>query len=152
MFGPSIMVAPFYERQATERQVQLPAGNWYDFYTGRLAGNGETITVTARELEDKTPLFVREGAIIPMLSQAVNNTREAFGHPLEVRIYGNAEGTYDLYEDDGQSFDYRKGSYRIRRITVSANNHGELKLSEDVIRDESPAMFGPIESIEYMSK
>jgi len=152
MFGPSIMVAPFYERQAIERKVQLPSGNWYDFYSGRLAGNGEMITITAKELNNKTPLFVKEGAIIPMLSQTVNNTRDAFGHPLEVRIYGRTEGNYDLYEDDGESFDYRKGKYRIRRMTVSENRKGRLDLSEEVITDESTPMFGPIQSIRFMTE
>jgi len=152
MFGPSIMVAPFYEAQATERPVQLPAGNWYDFYTGDFAGNGETITVTARELEDKTPLFVREGSIIPMLSKPVSSTGEAYGHPLEVRVYGSGEGTYDLYEDDGESFDYQKGMYRIRRLTVLKNRKGKRDLSEDVLHDGSPAMFGSVETIKFMTK
>jgi alpha-D-xyloside xylohydrolase len=152
MFGPSILVAPFYESHATSRRVSLPGGNWYDFYTGEFAGNRETITVAAAELGDKIPLFVKEGAIIPMLTKTVKCTREAYGHPLEVRVYGSSEGMYDLYEDDGVSFEYRKGSYRIRRMTVTMNNDGELSLSEDIVRNESEPMFGPIQSVTFMSR
>jgi len=151
MFGPSILVAPFYESQATKRQVQLPPGNWYDFYSGQFVGNSQTITITAEELGDRTPLFVKEGAIVPMLSDAVSCTREAYGHPLEVRVYGHSEGYFDLYEDDGKSFDYQMGKYRIRRIVVKMNESGELNLSETLIRNSSTALFGPIQTVKFMS-
>lgn len=152
MFGPSIMVAPFYKRQAVKRQVQLPAGNWYNFYTGKFVGNGKTITVTAEELKNRAPLFVKEGSIIPMLADTIKNTEKAYGHPLEVRIYGNGEGSYDLYEDDGKSFDYLKGKYRVRKIEVKKNKAGKLVVSETLTKDASPAMFGPIKNTRFMSK
>ncbi len=151
MFGPSIMVSPFYEKQATSRIVQLPKGIWYDFYTGELVGGKKTITVTTKELGNRIPLFVKEGGVIPMLSQAVNNTEDAYGHPLEVRVYGNSEGSFDIYEDDGKSFDYEKGKYRIRKITVTKDENNKLGASEHVIHDKSPAMFGPIQAINFMS-
>jgi len=148
MFGPSIMVAPFYEKQSTSRTVQLPQGNWYDFYTGRLAGNGEAVTVTAEALKDRIPLFVKEGAVIPMLTHAVNTTKAAYGHPLEIRVYGKSGGTFDLYEDDGTSFDYQKDKYRIRRILVAKDG----KLSEMIVKDGAPAMFGVVETVKVMSR
>jgi alpha-glucosidase (family GH31 glycosyl hydrolase) len=147
MFGPSIMVAPFYEKQAVKRTVQLPQGNWYDFYTGKLAGNGKTITVTAQELKDRIPLFVKEGAVIPMLTKAVNTTKEAYGHSLEVRTYGKNGGSFDLYEDDGKTFDYQKGKFRIRRISVSADG----KISEKITKDGAASMFGAVKNVKMMS-
>ena len=96
MFGPSIMVAPFYERHATERKVQLPLGNWYDFYTGTFMGNNKTITVRAGDLKDRTPLFVKENAVIPLLTQTISQSDQAYGHPLELRYYGRDRGTFDL--------------------------------------------------------
>lgn len=44
MMGPSILVAPVFTGQR-ERDIVLPNGNWFDFYTGEYAGNGETITI-----------------------------------------------------------------------------------------------------------
>ena len=76
MFGPSLLVAPFYESRATERDVNLPIGKWYDFYTGEYAGAAQTIHVTAGELQDRVPLFVKEGAVIPMLRENVVNTEK----------------------------------------------------------------------------
>ncbi len=146
MFGPSILVAPFYEKQDTQRSVQLPAGRWHDFYSGKTYEGGATVTVTAGELQDRMPLFVKEGALIPMLSEAVNTTEMARGHPLEVRVYGKSGGTFDLYEDDGVSFDYRQGKYRIRRLEVSR----EGKLTETIVKDSAPALFGAVRSVKQL--
>ena len=150
MFGPSIMVAPFYESQAISRKVQLPAGTWYDFYSGEAVGGGKTITVTAEGLDDRIPLFVREGALIPMLTEAVNRTEEAYGHPLELRFYGKADGRYSLYEDDGRTFDYEKGRHRTRRLTVRKDRTGKFSVTEESSRKDGTAMFGPIEKLNVM--
>jgi alpha-D-xyloside xylohydrolase len=45
MVGPSLLVAPLFVGEK-ERQVILPQGKWYDFYTGEFAGEGEVITVS----------------------------------------------------------------------------------------------------------
>ena len=152
MFGPSIMVAPFYESKSIKRQVRLPAGNWYDFYTGKRVGSQETVTVTAQGLGNRIPLFVKEGAIIPMLTKAVSSTEDAYGHPLTVQVYGNCDGRFDLYEDDGKSFDYEKGEYRIRRITLVQDQSGAPKVRETLVRNNGPAMFGPVQAADFMSK
>ena len=139
MFGPSIMVAPFYNDKSTERQVHLPSGNWYDFYSGQLVGSHTTLLVKAEELNDQIPLFVKGGALIPMLSKDVLNTEEIQGCDLEVRHYGTIDGAFELYEDDGKSFDYEKESYRVRSLVVT-----EQGLRETVGKDDAAAMFGSV--------
>lgn len=145
MFGPSIMVAPFYNKHATKRSVQLPAGNWYDFYTGELVGNNTKITVTAEGLKNRTPLFVKEGAVVPMFAKAPPNSKAAKGQDLIVRHYGKKAGSFSLYEDDAKTFDYQKGLYRTRQILISAE--GKLSIK---IKGESPALFGKILSVEKL--
>jgi alpha-glucosidase (family GH31 glycosyl hydrolase) len=149
MFGPSILVAPFYEKFANERDVTLPAGGWYDFYTGEFVGENTTITVSGED--DRLPLFVKKGAVIPMLDDDINNTKKAYGHPLEVRIYGASSGQFDLYEDDGVTFDYQNSRYRQRRISVSVNRFGKTKVAEELFYDKAPAMFGPVSSVKVMN-
>ena len=146
MFGPSLLVAPFYEQHALTRTIQLPKGKWYDFYSGGFVGDGTEIRRTAAEMQDRVPLFVKEGAVVPMLTTAVANTDEAYGHPLEVRHYGKTPGSFLLYEDDGKSFDFERGKYRIRKLEVSLR--GEIR--ESVIGD-GPAMFGPIQMLRRMT-
>ncbi|MFZ9963615.1 MAG: TIM-barrel domain-containing protein [Terrimicrobiaceae bacterium] len=143
MFGPSILVAPYYGSHSKKRSVRLPKGDWFDFHTGEFAGNGTTIEVSTPH---RTPLFVKDGAVIPMLAKAANNSREAYGMPLEVRHYGKAPGTFELYEDDGLSFDYEKGAFGLRLLTYD-NGTGK-----ETITKKGPALFGEVASWVQMGK
>ena len=139
MFGPDILVAPFKDNQ-TEREVTLPAGKWYDFHTGRLAGNGEQITVTAEQTGDLPPLFVRDGALIPMLEAPVNRTREIHGAAIVMRHYGKLPGQCLLYEDDTTSFDFERGAYRLTRYAV--DDAGAM--SAERMEQTGPAIYGDV--------
>jgi alpha-D-xyloside xylohydrolase len=131
MMGGAILVAPIFAGE-TSRQVVLPAGKWYDFYTGELVGGGQVITVTPGL--DRIPLFVRDGGIIPMIG-----TRNRMPGPderpsLEVRHYGTSEASFKLYDDDGTSFDYEKGKYSWSELSVRRQGNkwiGELKIGKE---------------------
>lgn len=56
MVGEYLLVAPLFTGE-TERRVILPKGKWYDFYTGKLAGEGEIITVSPGL--DRIPVYVK---------------------------------------------------------------------------------------------
>jgi alpha-glucosidase (family GH31 glycosyl hydrolase) len=68
MTGEYLLVAPLFTGQ-TSRKVVLPKGKWYDFYTGKYAGEGEVINVTPGL--DKIPVYVKDGGIIPMMLPAL---------------------------------------------------------------------------------
>ncbi len=140
MMGPSMLVAPVFAGQKS-RKVVLPRGDWYDFYTGKLVGNGETITIKTK-LEE-IPLFVKDGGIIPMMP-AVNNIEKAKGTiDLEVRHYGRKENTYSLYDDDGETFDYEKGIYSITELKVQRRN-GRLAGSSSTSNNQWQSRYGNI--------
>ena len=123
MFGPSILVAPMFAGESS-RKVVLPQGKWFHFYTGKFAGEGTAITVSAPL--DQVPLFVKDGGIVPMMA-AVNNLRQQRGAmALEVRHYGTREANYALYDDDGETFDYEKGAYSLQPLRV-VREAGTLK-------------------------
>lgn len=147
MFGPSILVAPFYGEHAIARSIVLPEGNWYNFYTGELAGNGETIRITAEALNDRIPLFVKEGAVIPMLKETVMQSRDAEGADLIVRHYGHSAGSFELYEDDASTFEYQQGAFRTRTIQISADG----TLSVDT-KGDGPELFGTIVGTKQMTQ
>ncbi len=65
-FGNELLVAPMNASDSTSRGVQLPAGNWYDYWTNTKYTGGQSITWSNGD-NTKFPLFVREGSIIPML-------------------------------------------------------------------------------------
>lgn len=120
--GPSILVAPVFTGQK-ERNVVLPNGDWFDFYTGEYVGNGETINIETAL--DRIPLFVKDGGIIPMLS-TVNSDNKKDMESIEVRHYGNKENRYHLYNDDGESFDYDKGEFSLMELNVERKKNGKL--------------------------
>lgn len=121
MAGENLLVAPMFTGQKS-RKVILPKGRWYDFYTGAFAGDGEVITVTPGL--DKIPVYVKDGAIIPMMPPMLHAPKKGEKVDLEIRHYGEKEGTYQLYDDDGETFDYEKGDYQWRQIVVKKNNNG----------------------------
>jgi alpha-D-xyloside xylohydrolase len=122
MVGPSLLVAPLFQGE-TKRTVVLPKGKWYDFFTGKYVGSGETITV---EPGNGIPVYVKDGAIIPMMPAVTKLTGEKL--PIEVRHYGEKGGTYSLYDDDGTTYNYEKGEYGRVQLNVVVKN-GKKKLS-----------------------
>lgn len=114
MFGPSILVNPVTTEGATSRFVYLPqAAGWYDFWTGeRLAGSQR---ILAPAPLNRIPLYVRAGSILPM-GPEIEYAGEKPDAPIELRIYRGADGSFDLYEDEGDSYAYEKGAYAITPI------------------------------------
>jgi alpha-glucosidase (family GH31 glycosyl hydrolase) len=119
MAGENLLVAPMFTGE-TSRKVILPKGKWFDFYTGKLAGDGEVITVTPGL--DRIPVFVKDGGIIPMMPAMLHAPKAGEKVDIEVRYYGEKSGTYRLYDDDGETFDYEKGAYSFREIKVQKVN------------------------------
>jgi alpha-glucosidase len=116
LFGPSLLVAPVLREAATEREVYLPAGAWFDYWTGKRfeGGRGHTVPVTMETL----PLFVREGAFV-FRQPVVQNTGEMAGQPLRVAVYPAARSQATFYEDEGEGFAYRDGGYARRTFSQS---------------------------------
>jgi alpha-D-xyloside xylohydrolase len=106
MFGPSLMVNPVTTAGATTRSVYLPAGTaWYDFWTGSTIAGGQTITASAPI--QTMPLYVRAGSIVPM-GPSIQYAMQS-EDPIELRIYPGANGTFTLYDDEGDNYDYESG-------------------------------------------
>lgn len=111
MFGPAILVNPVTTEGATSRFVYLPtAAAWYDFWTGEKLKGGQRILAPAPL--DRIPLYVRAGAILPM-GPEIEYAGEKPDAPLELRIYRGADGSFNLYEDEGDSYRYEKGAHAI---------------------------------------
>ena len=109
MFGPALLVNPVTEAGADTRSVYLPAGtSWYDFWTGGSLKGGHAISAAAPI--ETIPLYVRAGSIVPM-GPELQYTSEKSADPIELRIYRGADGTFTLYEDDGESYAYEKGEH-----------------------------------------
>jgi alpha-glucosidase (family GH31 glycosyl hydrolase) len=114
LWGPSILVAPVVEKAATVRSVYLPRGNWYDLWTNDRVEGGREIR---RSVDLETiPLYVAAGTVLP-LGPVKQHTNKKVDQPLLISIYPGADGSFVLYEDDGFSFNYRKGEWIGTRLS-----------------------------------
>ncbi|MBN8685645.1 MAG: DUF5110 domain-containing protein [Chitinophagales bacterium] len=111
MFGKNILVAPVTAPNINTWDVYLPKTNkWYDFWTGKKHMGGQYIKAAAPS--DKIPLFVKAGSIIP-LGKEMQYSNEKPNDSLEIRIYTGADGSFNLYEDEGDNYNYEKGKYTV---------------------------------------
>lgn len=113
MFGPALLVNPVTATGATSRSVYLPAGTWYDFWSGATTMGGATSMAPAPL--SQLPIYVRAGSIVPMGPMIQYATESA--DPLEVRVYGGQGGTFTLYEDGGDTYDYETGQHAQIQFT-----------------------------------
>ena len=108
LFGKDLLVAPVVEKGATSRPVYLPRGTWYDFWTHEKHEGGREIR---RNVDlGTTPVYVRAGAVVPMGPLKQYTAEQADG-PLTLTAYPGANGLCFLYEDDGNTFEFRRGSF-----------------------------------------
>lgn len=124
MYGPAYLVCPVTQPmeygadskllgEKEETLVYLPAGtDWYEEESGQKFAGGQTVTAAAPV--STMPVFVRAGSVIPMASEAMGKTDE-------IHIYAGADGSFELYEDNGTDYEYEKGVYTL--IAMNWNNH-----------------------------
>jgi len=138
LFGDHLLVAPALEAGMTSRFVPLPAGDWWDFWTDERVKGGQTVM---RETPlDMVPLFVRGGAVLPMIGvqQFVGENPDA---PLTLHLYPGT-GVSWLYEDDGETLAYRTGAYLLTRfdmrlqgneLILKRSTEGDFKSQREIL-------------------
>jgi alpha-D-xyloside xylohydrolase len=105
MWDPAFQVV---RESPMRRNVYLPGKeDWYDFWTGERRVSGQTSKV-ATPL-DMLPLYVRAGTILPM-GPMLQYASEKPADPIELRVYRGADGTFTLYEDESDNYNYEKGA------------------------------------------
>jgi len=108
LWGRDILVAPVVEKGARTRRVYLPAGTWFDYWTGERVEGKKWIE---RNVDLATlPLYIRAGAIIPF-DPVRQYTAQTVTEPTRLKIYPGASGEFTLYDDDGQTLDFSKATW-----------------------------------------
>ena len=108
LFGRDLFVAPVVSEMLDAKEVNLPPGDWYDFWTSSKPVKKDQIRLHPRLAE--LPLYVRAGAILPMQA-AVQSTSDTPAGPLKLRVYPGDDCRGSLYMDDGHSFAYQKNEF-----------------------------------------
>lgn len=114
LFGNSLLVAPVMEYEARQRSVYLPEGDvWVDFWTGKAFEGGQA--VDAEAALDIIPLYVKAGSVLPW-ARKKQYADVASWDTLQVRVYPGADGSFVLYEDEGDNYNYEQGAYATIRF------------------------------------
>ncbi len=148
MFGPDILVAAAASpEEVAPYEVHLAPGLWYDYWTGEKLDRRAPVVARDREIRDpaattlkpimvtpkldELPVYVRAGAIIPM-QPLTQSTEEIPQGPLTLRVFPGVAGepcTGDLYDDDGKSFDFRKGNYLRLHMSCKVGADGSVAVT-----------------------
>src|SRR5713101_1943329 len=108
LFGSDLFVAPMVTEMVDAEEVQLPPGEWYDYWTSRKFASKDKITL--HPALDEMPLYVRAGAVLPMQPVTQSTSKKPTG-PLQLRVYAGDDCRGSLYEDDGHTFAYQRGEF-----------------------------------------
>jgi alpha-D-xyloside xylohydrolase len=109
MFGPSLLINPVYQYKQTKRELYLPKGQgWYDLYTGKWTAGGRRITADAPY--ERMPVYVKEGSIVPF-GPELQYTSEKPADTITLYVYTGKNASFQLYEDQGTTYDYEKGQF-----------------------------------------
>lgn len=131
--GRSLLIAPPPKMESPQSyDVCLPAGGWFDFWTGKpvtpAGGQGSPVeTITELPALDRLPVFVRAGSIIPS-QPLVQSTAQTPQGALTLDVYPGADCSGSLYLDDGHSMGFARGHYLRQLFRCEQLKSGELKI------------------------
>src|SRR5205085_2095458 len=117
LFGRDLLVAPKVWDMIDPYEVELPPGDWYDYWTGERKSGGQKFKVNPPL--DGLPVYARAGAIIPE-QPVVQSTAEAPNGPLALKVYPGPDCAGSLYLDDGATFGYTRGEFLRINFTCAA--------------------------------
>lgn len=138
MFGSELMAIPITapadaQVGMSRSTIWFPPGEWFNFWDGtHFCGPEWHICYTA--LED-IPLYAKAGAIVPLQERrgwgGIANPQE-----IELLVFPGADGSFELYEDDGVTTDYQNGKFALTRIhSHYTNDH--LTITIDPVSENS---------------
>ena len=138
LYGPYFLVAPIYQATKADEQgndirngIYLPEGVWIDYFTGEKYDGNRILNNFAAPLW-KLPVFVKNGAIIP-LTNPNNNVNEIDKGIRIYELYPYGKSSFTEYDDDGVSEEYKRGN------GVTTNIESEVGSKNDVTVTIHPA-------------
>lgn len=134
LFGGCMIIAPVLSvlnrriyRAGTD--VWLPEGSWYDFFSGIRYRGGRRLRMY-RDLEE-IPAFVKSGSIIPLQEEEFTGNGTELPEKIQWNIYAGETGSFELYEDDGESMDYCRGSF-VKTKIIQDWEKGQILIDQPV--------------------
>ena len=114
LYGPDFLVAPIYEAGNERHGIYLPEGTWCDYFTGQ-PYDGECVMNGFEAPLWKLPVFVRQGAIVPM-NNPNNNPSQIDASLRMLEIWPSLYGSIQVYDDDGITDGYLNGEWTTYKV------------------------------------
>lgn len=134
LYGPNFLVAPIYQETKMDAQgndmrngIYLPEGSWIDYFTGEIYEGNRIINNFDAPIW-KLPVFVKNGAIIP-LTNPNNNVSEINTKNRIYEIYPFESSSFTEYDDDGISEAYRLGEGVTTLIESNVDNKNNVAIT-----------------------
>jgi alpha-glucosidase len=118
MDGSSVLVCPVLSA-SNSSSCYLPEGDWYVFNSSTMIEGGTTKMNTHVGLSN-IPLYVKAGSILPLATGDSQSTANLTNSPLEIQVYGGDNGTFVLFQDDGETTHYKTGA--VKKTVFSWND------------------------------
>lgn len=132
LVGEHLLVTPVTRVGERFKKAYLPEGKWIDLNTEIVYEGGQRVTVDA-PLE-RLPMFLNARGILPS-QEVVQHTGERSADTIYLDVFPAAEqGEGLLYDDDGASFGYEDGRYRMTRLAYTRRGEG-LILTREIEHD-----------------
>lgn len=141
MFGDYLLVSPIVDQGQTVKHLQLPHGRWINWFDGKAYDGDREITleVDATNWSD-IPLFVREGAIIPQ-QPVMDFVGQQPVTSLDIQVFPSSRlTTFDIYDDDGETYAYEKGAFFIQGLSVQRDATGVAFNTTAAVEGFHPAL------------
>jgi alpha-glucosidase len=125
MFGDWLLVSPVVVQSQTAKDVYLPAGTWTEWFTGKVYAGGARahLTIDSTHWND-IPLFVRQGAIIPM-QPVMDYIGQQPVTRLDIDMFPDTHRSqFDLYDDDGTTYAYEHGASFNQVLSMRKQSDG----------------------------
>jgi len=129
LFADQILVAPIYKPRQKKRMVYLPKGTWYNYFDQEKYEGEKYYHLDVKI--DEIPMFIKAGSILPMQKPTLN--LDTLPELLEIHVYLGSDMTYELYLDDGMTFNYEAGKYSLVEFNLI---DGEVSIN--IIKDNYP--------------
>jgi len=139
LVGENLLVAPVLEQGVRHKNVYLPEGTWYDFWTGeKVEGNQFFL----REAPiDVCPIYIKAGSILPTYEVMQYVGEKPYDKLVLLTTPG--EGSYEHFQDNGSDYAYRNGEYNLYRFTMKEDG----QIDTDMVHEG----YTPYQNIKVIS-
>ncbi len=116
MFGDSLLIGSF------DMNITLPEGSWYDYFTGDIYDGGQKISYNVPDGKGGA-LFAKMGSVFVTQSPK-SHIKSEDADEYKINIFPGSDASFDLYDDDGKTFDYLEGKISLTRMDVTNTGSG----------------------------